>query len=120
MRVLEITPNTDRKYSEFNKKLSEHEKEIRNLKNNAKKCKQEAEQYKLMLKNKPINKVDLATDLILPSLETAEKARADLKQKLAEISKSAQNSYCSDRISSDCYYRTKSVENKCYDQCCND
>ena len=37
----------------FNKKLSEHEKEIRNLKNNAKKCKQEVEQYKLKLKNKP-------------------------------------------------------------------
>ena len=39
----------------FNKKLSEHEKKIRNLKNNAKKCKQEVEQYKLKLKlkNKP-------------------------------------------------------------------
>ena len=72
MRVLEITPNTDRKYSEFNKKLSEHEKEIRNLKNNAKKCKQEAEQYKLKIKNKPKNEVDLATDLKVPSLNSAQ------------------------------------------------
>ena len=51
----------------FNKKLSEHEKEIRNLKNNAKKCKQEAEQYKLKLKNKPKNKVVLEADLNIPS-----------------------------------------------------
>ena len=38
-----------------------------------------------------LNEVDLATDHNLPSLLIAEKAKEALKQKLAEVSKAAQN-----------------------------
>ena len=37
------------------------------------------EQYKIMLKNKPKNKVDLATDLKVPPLKSAEEAKDDVK-----------------------------------------
>ena len=47
----------------WNKILRDHEKDIHNLTNDVEKYRHEMEQYKLMLKNKPQNLVDVATNL---------------------------------------------------------